>query len=270
MFTYSGPDGYDLAATAVGDQGPVVVLLHGGGPDHRSLLPLAQLLADRCRVVLPDIRGYGVSRCPDPAWHTWKQYTRDVITLLDHLGVSRAVVGGTGLGATIAARALLTHPDRFHAGILIGVEDIESDEAKLAETALLDSFAATVMSDGVDAAWASILPGLAPIIGTLVREAIPRSDPASIAAAAAIGRDRGFRDATEYASLTAPTLVFPGMDHRHPTGLARELATIMPHGHLGPPFADGVETVTELAEALAPRIRAFLAQTVPSDPDVRT
>lgn len=56
------------------------------------------------------------------------------------------------------------------------------------------------------------LDELAPIIGTLVRDAIPRSDPMSIAAAAAIGRDRSFRSVAEVAVIAAPTLIIPGMD----------------------------------------------------------
>src|SRR5688572_6626762 len=81
-FTYTGSDGWPLYAAAVdsaggpaaGGEKPVLVLLHGGGPDHHSLLPLARRLADRYAVVLPDIRGYGRSVCADPTRHTWAQY----------------------------------------------------------------------------------------------------------------------------------------------------------------------------------------------------
>ncbi|MGW2051542.1 alpha/beta fold hydrolase [Streptomyces sp. NPDC001858] len=74
----------------------------------------------RQTVVLPHVRGQGRSRCADPARHTWAQYTADLVALLDHLGVDRAVVGGTGLGSTITLRTALAHPDRIRAGILIG------------------------------------------------------------------------------------------------------------------------------------------------------
>ncbi|MGV9922476.1 alpha/beta fold hydrolase [Nocardia rhamnosiphila] len=158
-----------------------MVLLHGGGPDHRSLLPLAGRLADTYRIVLPGIRGYGQSPCPDPAAHTWSRYAEDVTALLHHLGAERASIGGMCLGSTITARAATAYPERFAAAISISLEDIEDDAA---------AFAETVTARGVEAAWAPILPGLVPVIGTLVREAIPRSNPAGIAAAAAIGRDR--------------------------------------------------------------------------------
>ncbi|MFI5716661.1 alpha/beta fold hydrolase [Nocardia sp. NPDC051750] len=265
MFSYPGSDGCPLSATTVGSGDLDILLLHGGGPDHHSVLPLAQRLAGTGRrVITPDIRGYGRSRCTDPAAHTWDVYARDTVALLDHLGTERAVIGGMGLGSTIAARALLAHPARFVAAILISVEDIEDDAAKRAETELLDAFAATVVTQGIEAAWAPILGGLAPLIGNLVREAIPRSDPDSIAAAAAIGRDRSFRSPAEFAALTAPVLVFPGIDQRHPTALAEELVRRMPAGQLAPPFAGVLGTADELAAALAPRIVRFLAETAVS------
>ena len=81
-FTYRGRDGWALHAVSLGD-GPPVVLLHGGGPDHHSLLPLARSLTDQYTVVLPDVRGYGRSICTDPGRHTWNNYADDVTALLD-------------------------------------------------------------------------------------------------------------------------------------------------------------------------------------------
>ncbi|MBT2231124.1 alpha/beta fold hydrolase [Nonomuraea sp. NEAU-A123] len=143
-FTYKGGDGCSLYAITVGAGGPPLVLLHGGGPDHHSLLPLARHLADLHTVILPDVRGYGRSVCIDPGRHTWTQYTSDVIALLDHLGTRDAALGGTGLGATVTLRTALAHPDRVRAAILISVENIEDDQDKQAEIAFLD----TVIVDG--------------------------------------------------------------------------------------------------------------------------
>jgi pimeloyl-ACP methyl ester carboxylesterase len=140
-FVYRGSDGCRLHATALG-QGPGLVLLHGGGPDRYSLLPLARRLADGFTVVLPDIRGYGRSVCTDPDRHTWAQYAEDVGTLLDHLGLRRAALGGTGLGGTITLRAAAALPGRIRAAVVISMEDIEDDAAKQAETEMLEAFAA--------------------------------------------------------------------------------------------------------------------------------
>lgn len=66
--------------------------------------------------------------------------------------------------------------------MLISLEDIEDDAAKQAEIVFMEAFAARVHAGGLDAAWNPILPNL--------REALPDADPASAAAAAAIGYDR--------------------------------------------------------------------------------
>jgi pimeloyl-ACP methyl ester carboxylesterase len=270
-YIYRGSDGCPLYATTIcaeektvaAGENPVLVLLHGGGPDHHSLVPLARLLADRnIVVVLPDIRGYGRSVCTDPARHTWAQYADDVIALLNHLGVRRAVVGGAGLGATITLRAALASPDRVCAAIVIGVEDIEDDEKKEAEIAFLDAFADRVRAEGIEAAWEPILKDLAPVIGAMVRDAIPRSDPASIAAAAAIGRDRSFHTVDELRAVTAPILIIPGMDPRHPVAIAEELSRALPQGRLSPvTISAEILTADDFARAFAPAIRDFLTTT---------
>lgn len=269
--TYHGNgDGLPLYARMVGRAGaaadgisrPVLVLLHGGGPDHHSLVPLAEQLADLCTVVLPDIGGYGRSICADPSRHTWAQYAGDVVALLDHLGVGRAIVGGAGLGATITLRVAVAYPERVLGSVLISVEDIEDDERKQAEIEFMDAFAARVRTEGIEAAWAPILDDLAPVVGTMVRDAIPRSDPASIAAAASIGRDRAFRSVDEIAEIAAPALVFPGMDWRHPPALAEHLAHMLPGGRLAPvTLSAQVRTPEDFARACAPAIRDFVRDT---------
>lgn len=256
--TYRADDACPLHATVIG-AGRALVLLHAGGPDHRSMLPLAELFADRWRVVLPDLRGYGRSVCRDQAAHTWDRYTGDVIALLDHLGLPDAVLAGAGLGSTVTLRAAAAHPDRVRAAVLIGVEDIEDDEAKAAEIRFLDAFAARVAADGIEAGWEPILGAFPPVVGAMVRDAIPRSDPASIVAAAAIAHDRSFRSVAELAAITAPTLVFPGTDPRHPTALAEAAAATLPNGRLAEVAIDGdLHTAEDLARAVAPAIRAFL------------
>jgi pimeloyl-ACP methyl ester carboxylesterase len=274
-FTYPGSDGLPLRATTVGRggtaaggiSGPVLILLHGGGPDHHSLVPLAEQLADLCTVVLPDIRGYGRSICTEASRHTWVQYATDVVALLDHLGVRHAIVGGAGLGATITLRAATAYPERILGSVLISVEDIEDDERKQAEIEFMDAFAARVRTEGIEAAWAPILDDLAPIVGAMVRDAIARSDPASIAAAAAIGRDRAFRSVDELAGIPSPTLIFPGMDWRHPPALAERLACMLPKGRLAPvTLSAEVRTPGDFARACAPAIRAFIRDLVATGP----
>lgn len=263
-FSYLGSDGCPLYATSLGPAGDGrgLVLLHGGGPDHHSLVPLARQLADLHTVVLPDIRGYGRSVCADPTRHTWAQYSADVIALLDHLGMRRAVVGGAGIGTTITLRTALAYPERVRASVLISVEDIEDDQGKKAEIEFLDAFAVRVRTEGIEAAWKPILENFPPIIGAMVRDAIPRSDPSSIAAAAVIGHDRAFRSVDDLAGLDIPTLIIPGIDPRYPTALAEDLARILPEGQLASvTLSADLQTADDFARAFAPIIRDFLIAT---------
>ncbi|BAH55744.1 MULTISPECIES: alpha/beta fold hydrolase [Rhodococcus] len=197
--------------------------------------------------------------CRDPALHTWSRYAADVIALLDHLGASEAVVGGTGLGGTIALRAAPAFPSRVRAVVVISAEDIEDDEAKVAETALVDRFAERVRGDGIEAAWELFLPHLQPLIGNLVRSAIPRADPGSVAAAAAIGRDRSFRTLDELGAIEVPVLIVPGADERHPAELAERMSATIPHATLARNVSfDALATADDLAGAVVPQIRRFL------------
>jgi pimeloyl-ACP methyl ester carboxylesterase len=240
---------------------PVLVMMHGGGPDHRSLVPLARMLSNDAIVILPDVRGYGRSRCSDPECHTWKQYADDVIALLDHVPVRQAVIGGAGLGSTIALRTALAFPERVVGLVVISLEDIEDDEAKAAEVAFMDAFAERVRTGGVEAGWQPILPDLSPIVGTMVREAMPSADPSSVAAAAAIGHDRSFRSVEELLVVEAPTLLFAGADWRHPAALARRLAESLPRGRFGNASMSGaLRTTQDFARAFAPEIRAFVRE----------
>ena len=264
---YHGEDGVALFARRLevrddraSEDSRFLLLLHGGGPDHESLMPLGDSLRDICSLVLPDVRGYGRSICTDPEAHTWSRYASDVIRLLDHLDVDRAVVGGAGLGGTVAARTALAYPDRVEALVLISVEDVEDDAAKEAETAFMDAFALRVRNEGLGAAWAPILPDLAPVIRAMVEDAIPRSNPASIAAAAAIGKDRSFRTLDELSAISCPALIVAGMDWRHPPELAARLADLIPHGRLSPiSMSEDIKTAVGFADALAPVIRDFLS-----------
>ncbi|OPC76558.1 alpha/beta hydrolase [Embleya scabrispora] len=266
-FTYHGHDGGRLYSVALG-AGPALVGLHGGGPDHHSLLPLAERLADRHRVLLPDIRGYGRSICRDPDAHTWDRYTDDVFRLLDDRDVQAAVLVGTGLGATVSLRAALARPERVIAVVAISLEDIEDDTAKAEERAMLDAFAHRARTSGVEAAWAPLLPVFPPLIRALVRDGMPRADARSIAAAAAIGRDRAFRHVDELGAIRTPVLIIPGGDARHPSTLAVRAARVMPAGTVSTarPFGT-LHTAEDLAKQYADHIHDFAAAASPHRKD---
>ena len=261
-----GDDGWPLMGEVIG-RGELIIMLHGGGPDHYSMRPLATRLARRYRVALPDIRGYGASRCPDPTLHRWDQYVTDTIAIMHALDATSTHLVGAGLGGTIALRTCLQHPKIARSAVIISAEAIEDDDDKAADAELMARFADRARSRGLQAAWELFVPHLQPLIARLVTEAIPRADAQSAAAAAAIGHDRAFATVEELRRINTPTLIIAGDDPRHPTQLARTLADVLAHGVLAEAtMSDLLINADDLAHAFGPAIEQFLATT--SDPDI--
>jgi pimeloyl-ACP methyl ester carboxylesterase len=96
--------------------GPAVVLMHGytGTLDRHFLANgvLASLAKDY-RVIAFDLRGHGKSDKPHEPAAYGEEMARDVVRLLDHLRIERAHVIGYSLGAVIAGRLSVLHPERL-------------------------------------------------------------------------------------------------------------------------------------------------------------
>lgn len=130
------------------------------------------------------------------------------------------------------------------------------EEIELADRVGLDVFA---IGEHHRPDFAVSAPAVVLAAACMVRDAIPRSDPASIAAASAIGRDRAFRGVDELAVIDCPTLVFPGLDWRHPAAVAEEIARVLRNGSLAPvALSADVLSAEDFAQAFAPAIRDFL------------
>jgi 3-oxoadipate enol-lactonase len=118
-------NGAEIAYTDSGGDGPAVVLSHGFLMDHTMFAPQLPALAAEFRVITWDQRGFGATRAPGP--FTYWDSARDVLGLLDHLGVRRAVLGGMSQGGFLSLRAALLAPEQVAALILIdtqaGLED---------------------------------------------------------------------------------------------------------------------------------------------------
>jgi pimeloyl-ACP methyl ester carboxylesterase len=97
---------------------PLVLAIHGITSTSRTWLAIARTLGDRAALVAVDLRGRGrSSELPGPCG--LDVHVRDMIAVLDALGLERVVVAGHSLGAYIAARLARRHPDRVHSLILV-------------------------------------------------------------------------------------------------------------------------------------------------------
>ena len=121
---WTSPDGLSLFTRdyAAGDgEGRLPVLcLHGltrNSKDFEDLAP--RIAAMGRRVLVPDVRGRGLSaRDPNPANYHPKIYARDVASLLDSLGIPRAIFLGTSMGGIIIMTLAAVRPRLVAAAIL--------------------------------------------------------------------------------------------------------------------------------------------------------
>jgi pimeloyl-ACP methyl ester carboxylesterase len=108
-------EGHKLSYAEYGEGPRTTVLLHGLLLSKRMHGPLAQELAERGNhVVTLDLLGHGRSDRPAEMWkYGMPHFARQVVALLDHLGVDEAVVSGTSLGANVALEVAALAPDRL-------------------------------------------------------------------------------------------------------------------------------------------------------------
>jgi pimeloyl-ACP methyl ester carboxylesterase len=113
-------EGHRLVYDEYGSGERVVVLLPGLLFSRKMHQPLASTLAeDGHRVLCLDLLGHGDSDRPEEMTsYGMAIFGRQVIGLLDHLSIDRAVVGGTSLGANTALEAAVAAPDRVR-GLLV-------------------------------------------------------------------------------------------------------------------------------------------------------
>ncbi|WP_349367938.1 alpha/beta fold hydrolase [Salinarimonas sp.] len=116
----------DLAPTTPDASGEPIVLVHGFASNHAvnwvNTLWTKTLTHAGRRVVLLDNRGHGASeKLYEPQAYHSAVMARDVLNLMDHLGIARADVMGYSMGARITAHCALTAPERLRSALLGGL-----------------------------------------------------------------------------------------------------------------------------------------------------
>ena len=90
---------------------PALLLLHGFPQSHAMWRRVADVLAERFFLVMPDLRGYGDSSktpgLPDHSNYSKRNMARDMVLLMDQLGINNFFVCGHDRGARVAHRLAL-------------------------------------------------------------------------------------------------------------------------------------------------------------------
>ena len=139
-FLRAGEPGHEYMTTSDGvkihyivqGQGSPVVLIHGFGANadwNWFSNGIAEALAKKHRVIAIDCRGHGRSDRPHEPEKYGDRLWKDVIELMDHLGIQRAHVHGYSMGGTIISELLARHPERFITASFggSGIEEVDPE-----------------------------------------------------------------------------------------------------------------------------------------------
>ena len=204
-------NGITLSYATQGDaSGPVVVLLPGPTDSWRSYEPVLAQLQQSIRAIAVSLRGHGDSDTPEAGYGVG-DFATDVVSILDGLGIERAVVAGHSGSCLVGRRVAIDRPDRV-AGLVL-----EASPTILRGDAGLENFVASVVSsltDPIDPTFArsfladtssdKLSPG---VLDRLVSEVL--KVPARVwqeMFAALLAYD----DLNEIGRITAPTLLIWG------------------------------------------------------------
>ncbi len=107
-------EGHRVEYDSYGEGERAIVLVHGLLMNRRMFERLGPALAERGnRVICVDLLGHGRSDRPeDLRLYSMPLFARQLTTLVDHLGLDSAVVGGTSLGANVALELATRDPER--------------------------------------------------------------------------------------------------------------------------------------------------------------
>lgn len=131
-------NGIDINYTERGlPQGLPVVFLHGFPFNHTMWEPQMKALPNNIRAITFDIRGHGESDVAE-GQYTIELFVDDLIALLDHLVIEKAVVCGLSMGGYIALRGVERHPERFRALVLCDTRsEADPDAGKIKRSATI-------------------------------------------------------------------------------------------------------------------------------------
>jgi len=194
--------------------GRPVVLIHGY-PFNRSLwTEQVEALSSTCRVIAPDLRGFGESDAAATA--TMNEMAQDVAQLMDHLEITQAAIGGLSMGGYVALAFYKQFPSRVRALVLADTRaQADSEEAKQTRA----QQAKKALDEGMAGIADSMLPKLLtpetvskhPEIVKRVRDMMLKTKPEGAAAALRGMAERN--DQTDLLSkISVPSLILVGAE----------------------------------------------------------
>jgi len=267
-----------MAAVTLGDvtigyddigRGDPVVFVHGQPFDRSMWQPQIDAFADRHRVVVADLRGFGQSTVvPDTT--PFRAFADDIAALLDHLGIDRVVLCGLSMGGQIVMEFQRLYPRRVRGLVLADTSAAaETDQGKAMRYDLADrlvregieEYADEVLPKMVAPANIDAMPAVAKHVSTMMRG----TSPVGAAAALRSRAERpGYLDLLS--ALPIPALVVVGdQDEFTPVDVASDMRGRIPDATLAVIEGAGHMPNLERTEEFNAVLRHFLDHLPPID-----
>ena len=233
-------DDVTLRGEQAGD-GPPIVLLHGLSATRRNVVQGSRHLIKRgYRLIAYDARGHGASS--PGASYEYADLVGDLEAVLEHLGLDRAALVGSSMGAATAMAFALAHPERVAALVQIipaytgyaRTADVDLDTwetlASELERGGIDAFVAVAQPDGIPETWREIAR-------EATRQRMERHErPEAVAAALRqVPRSVAWKGLDVLGDLDVPVLIVGSRDEAdslHPLGVAEEYRRKLPRSEL--------------------------------------
>jgi 4,5:9,10-diseco-3-hydroxy-5,9,17-trioxoandrosta-1(10),2-diene-4-oate hydrolase len=259
-------------------QGPVVLMLHGGGPGASGMSNYSrnvEFLSQKFRVLVPDMPGYGKSTKGLNRNDPFGDLSESMLGMLEKLGIKRAHVIGNSLGGACALRMALDCPRAVGRLVLMGPGGIDTTRGLPTPglKRLLTYYKGTGPS--LDKLTTFIRGDLV-YDGGLVSDALIKErfqssiDPAVVASPPLLGpkgipnfKRLDFTRDARLSKLQTPTLVLWGTDDKvnRPSG-AKSLQRRLPNCDVHLYSKTGHWVQWERADEFNATVQAFLAQDV--------
>ncbi|KAA3498062.1 3-oxoadipate enol-lactonase [Rhizobium rhizogenes] len=227
-FLRCGENAIHYRAQGLASGKPVIAFINSLGTDFRIWDAVIEALGDEYGFVLHDKRGHGLSDV-GASPYSIDDHADDLIALLDHVSVKKAVIWGLSVGGLIAQGLYVRRPDLVSALILsntahrIGTADMWNARIDKVTSDGLASLVDPVMERWFTPAFHQ--PDNAAYAGA--RNMLSQQPEAGYSGTCAAIRDADFT--RQAASIAVPTLCVAGdQDGSTPPALVQSLADLIP------------------------------------------
>jgi len=128
--TVTSADGTAINSYEHGQEGPVLVFVHGWSCDASYWREQVEYFKDKYRIVLIDLAGHGHSGSGRENY-TMEAFGQDVKAVVESVGAEKVVLIGHSMGALVIAEAARLMPEKVIG--LVAVDDLQNVEYPLGE-----------------------------------------------------------------------------------------------------------------------------------------